>query len=55
VDLSVVKCFEVSPLEADLSHRQTWNAARRYCHYDKGALVGPTAPRYFYANNTASL
>jgi len=36
----------------DLRHHLTWNAAWNYYQHSEGTSDGPTAPRYFHANNT---
>ena len=46
----------VADLAFELSHRITWNAGWNYYQYGEKSFVGPTAPRYFHANNaTVSL
>jgi hypothetical protein len=42
----------LAALGVDLGHRLTWNAVWNYYQYAEGSFVGPTAPRYFHANNT---
>jgi hypothetical protein len=45
----------MSPLASAefLVHKNvTFKAAWNYYQYSEGAFVGPTAPRYFHANNT---
>lgn len=40
----------------ELRRDLTWNAGRNYYQYNEKSLVGPTAARYFHANNaTVSL
>ena len=41
----------LAALGVDLGHHLTWNAAWNYYQYAEGSFVGPTAPRYFHANN----
>lgn len=35
----------------DLGHNLAWNAGWNYYQYNEASLVGPTAARYFHANN----
>ncbi|HKN16649.1 MAG TPA: hypothetical protein VJX47_06885 [Candidatus Sulfotelmatobacter sp.] len=42
----------LAALGVDLGHRLTWNTVWNYYQYGEGSFVGPTAPRYFHANNT---
>jgi len=39
-------------VSVDLGHNLTWNTVWNYYQYAEGSFVGPTAPRYFHANNT---
>jgi len=41
----------VANLSLDVSQRLTWNAGWNYYQYGEKSFVGPTAPRYFHANN----
>ena len=38
-------------LSVDLGHNLAWNSGFNYYQYNEGSFVGPTAPRYFHANN----
>jgi hypothetical protein len=43
-------------LSVDLGHQMAWNGYWNYYRYGENSFVGPTAPRYFHANNvTVSL
>jgi hypothetical protein len=41
----------VANLSVDLGHKLAWNMGWNYYQYAEGSFVGPTAPRYFHANN----
>jgi len=41
----------VAALSVDLGHKLAWNSGWNYYQYNEGSFVGPTAPRYFHANN----
>jgi hypothetical protein len=41
----------VANLSVDLGHKLAWNTGWNYYQYGEGSFVGPTAPRYFHANN----
>jgi hypothetical protein len=41
----------VANLSVDLGHKLAWNMGWNYYQYGEGSFVGPTAPRYFHANN----
>ncbi len=41
----------VANLSVQLSPRLDWNAGWNYYQYGEKSFVGPTAPRYFHANN----
>ncbi len=41
----------VVTLSVDLGHKLAWNSGWNYYQYNEGSFVGPTAPRYFHANN----
>ena len=41
----------VGDVSVDLGHNLSWNTGWNYYQYAEGSFVGPTAPRYFHANN----
>jgi hypothetical protein len=41
----------VAYLSVDLGHKLAWNSGWNYSQYDEGSFIGPTASRYFHANN----
>jgi hypothetical protein len=41
----------VANLSVDLGHKLAWTMGWNYYQYGEGSFVGPTAPRYFHANN----
>ena len=41
----------VANLSVDIGHKLAWNMGWNYYQYGEGSFVGPTAPRYFHANN----
>ena len=41
----------VANLSVDLGHKLAWTMGWNYYQYGDGSFVGPTAPRYFHANN----
>lgn len=41
----------VANLSVDIGHKLAFNVGWNYYQYNEGSLVGPTAPRYFHANN----
>ena len=41
----------VGNLSVDLGHKLAWNTGWNYYQYNEDSFVGPTAPRYFHANN----
>jgi hypothetical protein len=41
----------VANLSVDIGHRLAFNMGWNYYQYNEGSFVGPTAPRYFHANN----
>jgi hypothetical protein len=41
----------VAEVSVDLTHHLAWNAAWNYYQYREKSFVGPTAPRYFHAND----
>lgn len=41
----------VALLSVDLGHKLAWNSGWNYYQYNEYSFVGPTAPRYFHANN----
>ena len=38
-------------LTVDLGHKMAWNSGWNYYQYGEASFIGPTAPRYFHANN----
>jgi hypothetical protein len=41
----------VANLRVDLGHDLAWNTGWNYYQYNEGSFIGPTASRYFHANN----
>jgi hypothetical protein len=41
----------VANLSVDIGHKLAFNMGWNYYQYNEGSFVGPTAPRYFHANN----
>jgi hypothetical protein len=41
----------VALLSVDLGHKLAWKSGWNYYQYNEFSFVGPTAPRYFHANN----
>jgi hypothetical protein len=41
----------VANFSVNLTHGLAWNSGWNYYQYNEGSFVGPTAPRYFHANN----
>jgi hypothetical protein len=41
----------LADVDVDIGHHLTWRAGWNYYQYGEKSFVGPTAPRYFHANN----
>ena len=43
----------VANLSVNIGHKLAWNMGWNYYQYNEASFVGPTAPRYFHANNVS--